>query len=157
MEDTERCTMNRIPRTSYFMEVAKLSSQRSSCTKLQVGCVLVKDNRIIATGTNGSPSNMKHCIDAGCLEVDNHCIRATHAEQNVIAICAKYGISTDQCNIYITHFPCTTCLKVLINAGIKKIYYSIAYKSEIGMSILGEALKERLITIKQIHEGNENE
>ena len=114
---------NRRPRDEVYMDVAKLMSERSTCDRLHVGAVLTKGNRIIATGYNGAPSGLPHCIDVGCDLFEGHCIRAVHAEASVISMCARYGISTENSSIYITHFPCPSCAKLLINAGILKVYY----------------------------------
>lgn len=113
----------RIPWNQYFMAQAVLLSLRSTCTRLEVGATLVKDRRIIAGGYNGAVSGDNHCIDHGCYVVDGHCIRTIHAEMNALLQCAKLGISTDDAEIYVTHFPCLHCTKAILQAGIKKIYY----------------------------------
>ncbi|MGX6994122.1 ComE operon protein 2 [Vagococcus penaei] len=100
-----------------------LLSLRSTCTRLAVGATIVRDKRIIAGGYNGSVSGDVHCIDEGCYLVDNHCVRTIHAEMNAILQCAKFGVETDQAEIYVTHFPCLQCTKMIIQAGIKKIVY----------------------------------
>ena len=121
--------MQRKPWFKYFMEIALLVSERATCNRLKVGCVLVKEKRIIATGFNGSVSGTPHCIEEGCLVVDNHCIRTIHAEHNAILQCAKFGISTEGATMYITHFPCFHCCKLLAQAGIKNIYYLHDYNN----------------------------
>jgi dCMP deaminase len=105
------------------MEIAYKVAERATCDRAHVGCVLVKDNRIIATGYNGSLSGQEHCCDSGCLIIDDHCENVLHAEANALMACAKYGISTNGCCCYVTHHPCFHCLKLLISAGISKIYY----------------------------------
>ena len=147
--------MERLSRTTYFINVALLTALRGTCNKEKVGCVLVKDKRIIATGVNGSPSRLDHCLDVGCKEIDNHCIRASHAEQNVIALCSKHGISTNGCDIYTTHFPCPTCLKLLINAGIKRIYYLNDYKNEENDYLLEEVKEKHIIHVEKIENTKE--
>ncbi|MFD2728778.1 ComE operon protein 2 [Enterococcus camelliae] len=116
-------TNERIPWDQYFMAQAVLLSLRSTCTRLEVGATLVKEKRIIAGGYNGSVSGDTHCIDEGCYIVDGHCIRTIHAEMNALLQCAKLGISTNESEIYVTHFPCLQCTKSLLQAGVKKIHY----------------------------------
>ncbi|RST98679.1 ComE operon protein 2 [Vagococcus penaei] len=116
-------TFERIPWDQYFMGQSLLLSLRSTCTRLAVGATIVRDKRIIAGGYNGSVSGDVHCIDEGCYLVDNHCVRTIHAEMNAILQCAKFGVETDQAEIYVTHFPCLQCTKMIIQAGIKKIVY----------------------------------
>jgi len=131
----------------YFMKVAKLVATRSTCLRRQVGAVAVREKRILATGYNGAPIGLKHCEELGCLrkrlgipsgERQELC-RAVHAEQNVIIQAAKLGISLDNATLYITHFPCYTCAKLLINAGIKRIVYEEDYPDEFAKRILEEA------------------
>lgn len=114
---------------NYFMDVAVLISERATCNRLKVGCVLVKDKRILATGYNGSVSGTDHCIDKGCLVIDNHCQRTLHAESNAILQCAKVGVSTEGATLYITHFPCFNCCKMICQAGIKTVYYLHDYNN----------------------------
>src|SRR5699024_8521870 len=107
----------------YRMAQAVLLSLRSTCTRLEVGATLVREKRIIAGGYNGSVSGDVHCIDEGCYVVDGHCLRTIHAEMNAILQCAKFGAQTEGAEIYVTHFPCLQCTKMILQAGIKKIYY----------------------------------
>lgn len=113
----------------YFMLNAHLISMRSTCNRLKVGSVLVKNNRIISTGYNGGISGDAHCIDDGCYVENNHCLRCLHAEENAIIQCALEGISTKGSQIYVTHFPCVHCMKKILQAGITKIYYNEDYKN----------------------------
>ncbi|WP_313017242.1 ComE operon protein 2, partial [Macrococcoides bohemicum] len=99
------------------------------CTRLSVGATIVKDNRVIAGGYNGSVSGEVHCIDEGCYIENSHCIRTIHAEMNALLQCSKMGVSTEGADIYVTHFPCMHCTKSIIQAGIKKIYYANDYKN----------------------------
>ena len=92
----------RIPWDQYFMLQAVLLSLRSTCTRLSVGAILVRDQRMIAGGYNGSVSGDKHCIDDGCYMVDGHCLRTIHAEMNAVLQCAKFGIPTDGAELYVT-------------------------------------------------------
>lgn len=112
----------------YFMKIAFAVSERSTCDRAMVGCVLVLEKRILTTGFNGSPAGQPHCDDVGHLIVDGHCVRTIHAETNAIIQAALHGVSTRGATCYVTHFPCINCAKVLINAGITRIVYSEAYR-----------------------------
>lgn len=120
----------RIPWDQYFMGQSLLLSLRSTCTRLAVGATIVRDKRIIAGGYNGSVSGDVHCIDEGCYLVDGHCVRTIHAEMNAILQCAKFGVETDNSEIYVTHFPCLQCTKMILQAGIKKIHYLKDYRND---------------------------
>ena len=113
---------------SYFLKIAFAVSERSTCDRASVGCVLVKDKRILTAGFNGSPSGQEHCDEVGHLMVNGHCERTIHAETNSIIQAALHGVSTRDATCYVTHFPCINCTKVLINAGINRIVYSVAYR-----------------------------
>lgn len=121
--------MNRISWDEYFMAQSELLALRSTCTRLTVGATIVRDKRIIAGGYNGSIAGGVHCIDEGCYVVDNHCIRTIHAEMNALLQCAKFGVATEDADIYVTHFPCLQCCKALVQAGIKTVYYAYDYKN----------------------------
>lgn len=109
----------------YFKELCLLTAKRSSCYRLQVGCILVKENRIISQGYNGFLPGFPHesVIENG------HEIATLHAEQNTIVDCAKRGVTCDGCTVYVTHYPCLTCTKLLIASGIKKVYYCNDYNN----------------------------
>ena len=105
----------------YFLKLAMLASERATCPRMHCGCILVKNKNVIATGYNGSIPGDAHCEDAGCLVVDDHCIRTVHAEMNALAQAAKRGISVDGAAVYVTNMPCTNCAKALILAGVKRV------------------------------------
>lgn len=139
----------------YFLELADLVSKRSTCLRRKVGSVLVKDKRILATGYNGAPSGLKHCIDAECLRDKlnipsgqrHELCRGLHAEQNVLLQAALHGIITKDSILYITNQPCIICTKMLINAGIKEIVIGGDYPDKMAMEFLKEAgIKIRKIT-----------
>ncbi len=115
---------------SYFMKVAYAVSERSTCDRAFVGRVLVLDKRILTTGFNGSPAGQPHCDEIGHLLVDGHCIRTIHAETNATIQAALHGVSTRGCTCYVTHFPCISCIKVLINAGVTRLVYRVAYRMD---------------------------
>lgn len=142
----------------YFLEVAVLVSKRATCLRRRVGAVLVKDKKILATGYNGAPSGLKHCIDIGCLrerlnipsgERQELC-RGLHAEQNVLLQAALYGVSTRGSILYVTNQPCIICAKMLINAGILEIGISGDYPDKMARQFFKEAkIKVRKIIPKQ--------
>lgn len=141
---------------AYFLEVAHLVSKRATCLRRNVGAVLVKDKKILATGYNGAPSGLAHCFDTGCLREKlkipsgqrHELCRGLHAEQNVLLQAALYGISTKQSTLYITNQPCVICAKMLINAGIAEIVISDGYPDEMAMDFLRKA-KIRVRVIKK--------
>jgi len=135
---------------SYFMEMAKLASRRSSCLRRMVGAVLVKDRRMLATGYNGVPSRVVHCDVAGCIRDQmlvpsgerHELCRGLHAEQNAIIQAAFHGISIRDSDIYCTTFPCAICAKMLINAGIRRIMYLEEYQDPLARNMFTEAKVE---------------
>src|SRR5690606_31698402 len=141
----------------YFMAQSHLLALRSTCTRLAVGATIVRDKRIIAGGYNGSIAGGTHCIDEGCYVIDNHCVRTIHAEMNALLQCAKFGVPTENAEIYVTHFPCLQCCKALIQAGIKAVYYATDYKnhpyaidlfSEANVKVEHVELDEMIIDLK---------
>jgi len=134
---------------SYFMKIAAAVSERSTCDRALVGCVLVLDKRILTTGFNGSPAGQEHCDEAGHLIVDGHCVRTIHAETNAIIQAALHGVSTRGSTCYVTHLPCINCTKALINAGITRIVYGEAYRmDENAMAFLKAAAIEVVQYVK---------
>lgn len=126
----------------YFMSIALLASCRSPCDRLHVGCVIVKNNRIISMGYNGFISGAPHTSRI----VDNHEQSTIHSEINAITDCAKRGVSLDSSKIYITHFPCINCFKSIAACGIKEIIYNDDYNNN---SIVFELAKESSIIINK--------
>src|SRR5579872_4785379 len=123
----------------YFMQIARTVATRSTCPRATVGCVLTRDRRILTTGYNGAPSGVPHCTDVGCLLVNDHCQRATHAEANAIVQAALHGVSIEGATAYCTHQPCVNCSKLLISAGVRKIVFADAYPDPIAAELLAEA------------------
>ena len=125
----------------YFMSIAKIVATRGTCDRLQVGAVLIKNNRIVATGYNGAPPGMAHCDGpAGHLMEDNHCIRTVHAEANcVLQAAVTGGTSTLGTTLYTTHSPCYTCYKALATAGVKRIVAGAQYQSPAVVAALKES------------------
>lgn len=131
----------------YFLEVAHLVSKRATCLRRSVGAVLVKDKKILATGYNGAPTGLAHCLDIGCLREKlkipsgerHELCHGLHAEQNVLLQAALHGISTKDSIIYITNQPCVICAKMLINAGIREIVIANGYPDKMAKKFLREA------------------
>jgi len=130
---------NRPTWDEYFLKVAMLVSERATCPRMHVGCVLVKEKQILATGYNGPIPGDGHCEDDGCLIVDNHCVRTNHAEINAITQCARHGVATAGAKAYVTNMPCTTCSKALIAAGIKEIIVFSDYHSTLATDFFKKA------------------
>ena len=118
--------MDRISWDEYFSKIVVATSERSPCERLHVGCLLVKDNRIVSQGYNGFLPGCPH----ESIVRDNHEQATLHAEQNAVMDCAKRGVSCDGCTAYITHYPCIICTRLLLAGGIKKIKYVNDYKND---------------------------
>lgn len=134
----------------YFFKVAELTSLLSTCCSQQVGAVLVKDNRIVAIGFNGTAPGESHCNekfdlknykDYETFRNDHHKwsrYNELHAEQNLISFCAKNGLKTKGCTLFVTLSPCIDCAKIIVASGIKDIYYINEYDKENGLNFLKE-------------------
>lgn len=135
---------------TYFMTITDLVAKRSTCLRRAVGAVVVKDKRILTTGYNGAPSGITHCREAGCLRETlnvasgqrHELCRGIHAEQNAIIQAAFHGISIKGSILYCTTLPCSICAKMIINAGIKKIYYQSGYADPLSEEMMKEAQVE---------------
>jgi dCMP deaminase len=114
----------------YFMNISKQVSSRGTCHRKHVGCVIVRDRTILATGYNGSVRGMPHCDEVGHMMENGHCTRTAHAEMNAIAQAARYGVSVVDGEAYITASPCWTCFKILANAGIRRIVFGEFYRDD---------------------------
>lgn len=131
----------------YFIDIANLISRRSTCLRRQVGALIVKERRILATGYNGTPAGITHCEITGCLREKLHVpsgerhelCRGLHAEQNALLQAALYGISVKDSMVYCTNQPCIICAKMLINAGIREIVISGDYPDKMAREFLDEA------------------
>tara|TARA_B100001250_G_C19469380_1_gene643800 strand:- start:75 stop:509 length:435 start_codon:yes stop_codon:yes gene_type:complete len=120
----------RISWEKYFINIALEVAKRSTCDRKNVGAVIIRDKTILSTGYNGSIRGLPHCDEVGHEMVNNHCVRTTHAEANAIVQAAKNGVKIDNSEIYVTASPCYDCFKLIINAGIQKIYYLEFYRDE---------------------------
>ncbi len=129
------------------MDITRLVAKRSTCLRRQVGAVLVMDKRILATGYNGAPSGLAHCLEVGCLREKNRIpsgerhelCRGLHGEQNAIIQAAFHGIRIQNATLYCTNLPCVICTKMIINAGIKEIVYESGYADDLARQMLEEA------------------
>lgn len=132
----------------YFAAITKQVATRSTCLRRKVGAIIVKDKRILTTGYNGAPAGIKNCLERGtCLREElgipsgqrHEICRALHAEQNAIIQAAYHGVSIKDSVMYCTTQPCVLCAKMIINSGIRKIYYFKDYPDELALELLNEA------------------
>ena len=127
---------------NYFMDMAFATSERSTCERLHVGAVVVKNNRVKATGYNGSPRGLEHCDESGCYMIDNHCVRTIHAELNALLECSPE--EREGATLYVTDRPCPECQKIIITCGIKRVVYSRHYEPKTDWFESTDILVERL-------------
>ena len=118
---------SRISREELYAELAKSVAKRGTCPRAHVGCVLVREGRIVATGYNGAPAGQPHCTDEGCIIEHNHCVRSIHAEEAAISFAARLGISLGGCDMFVTLEPCGRCRRLAVNAGIVNIHWETDY------------------------------
>ena len=131
----------------YFMEMAEVAKKRSTCMRRKVGAVIVKDNRILATGYNGAPKGIRHCGETGCLRENlnipsgerHELCKGLHAEQNAIIQAAVFGAAIEGGTIYTTLSPCILCTKMIINSGIKRIVLREDYNDQLSKELLQES------------------
>ncbi|OGC24231.1 cytidine deaminase [candidate division WOR-1 bacterium RIFOXYC2_FULL_37_10] len=131
----------------YFMKITQDVSTRATCVKRKVGSIIVKENRILATGYNGAPLGFKHCTEETCIRKQmkvpsgqrHELCRGLHAEQNAIIQAAVHGVKIKGGTLYATFQPCVICAKMMINAGIKRLVYSGGYPDELASRMLKES------------------
>ena len=131
----------------YFMDIAFHVAERSTCLRRKVGAAIVKDKRILSTGYNGAPSGIRHCVEVGCVREKmnvpsgerHELCRGIHAEQNAIIQAAFHGVSIQNAVLYCTNLPCSICAKMIINAGIVKIFYRSGYADDMSKDMMAEA------------------
>lgn len=131
----------------YFLDIAQLVSERSTCLRRKVGAVLVREKRILCTGYNGAAHGLPHCDEAGCIrqklgikpaERIEVC-RGIHAEQNAVVQAAAFGISVSGATLYCTHEPCVTCAKILLNANVREFVVGASYPDKFARQMLAQA------------------
>ena len=140
-------SQHRVSWDEYFVQIATLAASRSTCMRRTVGCVLVRDRHVLATGYNGVPAKAAHCSERGCLRKELNIpsgermdiCRAVHAEANAIAQCAKLGVCVDGATAYVTVTPCSKCAALLVQAGVKAVVSAGIYPDEATKAILEEA------------------
>ena len=141
----------------YFLEIASVVGKRATCRRHRVGSVIVLDKRIIATGYNGAPSGMDHCLDVGCIRDERgipsgtqaQICKSVHSEQNAIIQAAVHGVSIAGGTLYCTHQPCILCTKMLINSGIKRVVFGEAYPDEDAIELFNECgIEYELLEVK---------
>ena len=139
--------INRPDWDEYFMRIAELVSSRSTCLRRKVGAIIVKDKRILATGYNGAPTGLAHCDEVGCIREKlkvpsgekHELCRGLHAEQNAIIQAAYHGVSIKDSIMYVTCHPCSVCVKMIINAGIKEIIIKEGYPDKLAAQLIKES------------------
>ncbi len=127
----------------YFKEIVQVTAKRSPCERLHVGCLLVKDNRIVSQGYNGYLPGLEH----NSIVRDGHEQATVHAEQNAVADCARRGVSCSGCTAYITHYPCIICCRLLLASGVSEIKYIHDYRNDNFVPYFASAMKA---PVKQI-------
>ncbi len=125
----------------YFMTLAVIASSRATCNRGRIGCVFVKENRVLSTGYNGSPAGQPHCIEpgVGCLQDERGagCLRTVHAEQNAIAWAARHGIPLAGSTCYLSSYtPCLACANLLVQIGCVRVVYRTLYRDERALGVL---------------------
>ena len=146
----------RLAKDEYFLKVASVVSEQSTCRRHHMGAVAVRDKHILATGYNGAPAGAKDCLELGCLRDENNIpsgtrvetCRAIHAEQNVIIQAGLHGVSLEGSTVYCTHTPCVLCAKMLVNARIKRFVSFAKYNDDMFVELFKAAdieidIKER--------------
>ena len=147
--------MERVSKDEYYLNIAAAVAARSTCLRKHYGAVIVKNDRIIATGYNGSPRGEVNCCDVGVCYCRTHelpidetaaehgaqygsCV-AVHAEQNAIIQAAKLGLSLEGATLYCTHQPCSICSRMIINSGIKRVVYDAGYPDDFSLELFRES------------------
>ena len=141
----------------YFMKITHLVAERSTCLRRKVGAIIVKNKRIISTGYNGAPRNLRHCLEIGCMREQkeipsgerHEMCRGAHAEQNAIIQAASSGVDMEGATMYCTTAPCSTCSKMIINAGIEKLVLGEKYPDRLGEELITEAGVETVYMVPQ--------
>lgn len=144
---TSKEEMKRPSWEEYFMKITQLVAERSTCLRRKVGAIIVKNKRIISTGYNGAPRNLRHCLEIGCMREQmkipsgerHEMCRGAHAEQNAIIQAASSGVSMEGATMYCTTAPCSTCAKMIINAGIEQLVLGEKYPDQLGEELIREA------------------
>lgn len=129
--------LRRISREEMLMTMADVVAKRSTCNRLNVGAVFVRDFRVISQGYNGAASGLDHCNHR--LDDEQPCTDAVHAEANGIAFAARHGVALDFAEVYVTHSPCVGCARLLVNAGISRVVFQTQFRDTTGLELLEKA------------------
>lgn len=137
----------RISPDEYFLKIALVVAERSTCLRHHIGAIAVQNKHILATGYNGAAAGLKDCLELGCLrdeqKIDSgtsqEICRAIHAEQNVIIQSSLHGVTLEGATVYCTHTPCIICAKMLVNAKIKRFVSFSKYADESFLSLFKDA------------------
>lgn len=134
-----------------FISIAEVFARRATCRRGKVGAVIVtSDNRVLATGYNGSLPGQPHCIDEGCLMDEGHCVRTVHAEMNALAYAANHGVSVEGATMYCTHSPCLNCLRILLASGILHFVYLNDYRpSDLVVKLIGQTAGATFMSLEE--------
>lgn len=132
---------------TYFMEIAQIVASRATCIRRSVGAVIIREKQILTTGYNGAPKHLPHCTEKTCLRntqniesgTMHELCRGVHAEQNAIIQAAYHGIAIDNAQMYVTTQPCSICTKMIINAGIREVYFKTSYNDPLALKLMQEA------------------
>ncbi|MDR1194983.1 MAG: cytidine/deoxycytidylate deaminase family protein [Endomicrobium sp.] len=148
--NTENKQSKRPSWDEYFMKLAWLVAERSTCLRHHVGAVIARDKRILTTGYNGAAAATKDCTELGCLRDElkipsgqrHEICRAIHAEQNAIIQGGFHGINIKNSTLYCTHSPCVLCAKMIVNAGIKRVVACVGYPDQSFKELFNQAAIE---------------
>ena len=129
------------------MSLTDLAATRSTCLRRQVGAIIVSGHRVLATGYNGAPKDLPHCLEAGCKREElkipsgqrQEICRAIHAEQNAIIQAAQHGVPIKDATVYCTTQPCSTCAKMILNLDVRRIVFRSSYPDDLALSLLTDA------------------
>ena len=138
---------SRLSADEYFLKIASVVAERSTCRRHNVGAVAVRDKHILSTGYNGAPTGARDCLELGCLRDElgipsgtrHEMCRGIHAEQNAIIQASLHGVSLEDSTVYCTHTPCVLCAKMLVNARIKRFVSFGKYDDETFIQLFQEA------------------
>lgn len=145
---------------TYFMSIAETVATRSTCVRRQIGAIIVRDRMILTTGYNGAPRGVAHCTETGCIRNKlnipsgerHELCKAVHSEQNAIIQAARHGISICGGDMYVTTFPCVICAKMIINAGLKTVFYTGEYSEGYGKDMALEYFNEAGIQLEKLND-----
>jgi len=131
----------------FWFLMAMVYSTRGTCDRLRAGCVIVKDKKLVGAGYNGSPRGLPHCDEAGHLIINGHCERTLHAEENAVLNTERRNL--EEATAYLLGTPCLRCMRLMVNSGIRKIYYLGTYNNALGKKYITQLAREAKVELKQ--------